>query len=94
VLSLVATGLDAILKTEWLKYIGAPGILLGLLLVVPAAVLVIRENLLIKKPIEAELADLEEFNGQPEAGPSRESPERRARERANAGSSRPHPHGA
>jgi len=63
-LSLVTNGLDAVFKLDWLKYIGAPLVLLGLLLVIPAAILVIRENLLIKKPIEAELADLGEFNGE------------------------------
>jgi hypothetical protein len=65
-LSLVISGLNAMLKLDWLKYIGAPSILLGLLLLIPAAILLIRENLLIKKPIEAELADLDEFAGQPE----------------------------
>jgi hypothetical protein len=65
-LSLFISGLNAMIKVDWLKYIGAPSILLGLLLVIPAAILVIRENQLIKKPIEAELADLEEFSGRPE----------------------------
>jgi hypothetical protein len=74
-LSLVISGLNAMVKLDWLKYIGAPSILLGLLLVIPAAILVIRENLLIRKPIEAELADLGEFGGQAE--PSRGQAERR-----------------
>ena len=72
---LVTNGLDAVFKIDWLKYIGAPAILLGLLLVIPAAIMVVRENMMIRKPIEAELADLQEFDGQPEAGPARDGAE-------------------
>jgi hypothetical protein len=67
-LSLVISGLHAIFKLDWLKYIGAPAIIVGLLLVIPAALLVIKENMMIKEPIEKELHDLKEFGGQPEAG--------------------------
>jgi hypothetical protein len=75
-LALVVNGLDAMLKLDWLKYIGAPAILLGLLLVIPAAIMIIKENMMIKRPIDMELADLKEFNGQPEAGQSRDGAER------------------
>ncbi|MDB5995592.1 MAG: hypothetical protein JWP42_2728, partial [Pseudomonas sp.] len=68
-LSLVISGLNAMVKLDWLKYIGGPSILIGLLLVIPAAILVIWENMLIKRPIEAELADLGEFSGQAEPSP-------------------------
>jgi len=62
-LALAISGVDAMLHIDWLKYIGGPAIVVGLLLVLPAAIMVIRENNLIEQPIEAELADLEEFNG-------------------------------
>ena len=88
-LGLVVNGLNAMLKMDWMKYLGAPAILLGLLLVIPAALLLIRENMMIMQPIKAELADLEEFNGQPEAGtsrgaPGRGQPERGQQERGRA----------
>lgn len=60
-LALISSGLDAVFKADWLKYIGAPGIVLGLVLVAVACVIVIVENSLIRKPIEAELDDLKEL---------------------------------
>lgn len=63
VLALVVSGLDAMLHIKWLKYIGGPAIVLGLLLVLPAAVMVIAENAMIARPIDAELADLQEYSG-------------------------------
>ena len=92
--ALVCSGLNAVFKLDWLKFIGAPCIILGLLLVIPAAAIIIVENLMIRRPIEAELADLEDFNGQPEAGPARGSAERRARPRPDTGHHQPAPHGA
>lgn len=62
-LSLASSGLDAMFKLDWLKYIGGPGIVLGLLLVVPAAIMMIIENMMIKQPIDAELDDVNELNG-------------------------------
>lgn len=61
-LALISSGLNAMFKAEWLKYIGGPGIVLGLTLVVVSCFFLIYENTLIKKPIEIELADLDEFN--------------------------------
>lgn len=60
-LALISSAVDAVFKLDWLKYIGAPGIVLGFLLVAAACVIVIVENSLIKKPIEAELDDLDEL---------------------------------
>src|SRR4051794_10090381 len=34
-LSLITSGLNPIVKLDWLKYVGAAGIILGLLLVIP-----------------------------------------------------------
>jgi hypothetical protein len=62
-LALISSALNAVFKLGWLKYIGAPGIVLGFSLVVVACVFVIIENSMIKKPIEAELHDLKQFQG-------------------------------
>lgn len=75
-LSLASSGLDAMFKLDWLKYIGGPGIVLGLLLVVPAAIMVIMENMMIKKPIDDELADVKEFNGQADSPSAEQSGQR------------------
>lgn len=58
-LALISSGLDAVFKADWLKYIGAGGIIVGLSLVVVSCVIVMVENTLIKGPIEAELEDVE-----------------------------------
>jgi len=60
-LALVSSGLDAVFKLDWLKYVGATGIIVGLLLVVVCCFVVIVENTLIKQPIEAELEDIEQL---------------------------------
>lgn len=61
-LALISSGLDAVFKFDWLKYIGATGIVVGLALVAVCCVIVIIENSLIKQPIEAELHDLDGVN--------------------------------
>jgi hypothetical protein len=61
-LALISSGLEAIFKFDWLKYIGATGIVVGLTIVAICCVIVIVENSLIKHPIEAELHDLEGLN--------------------------------
>jgi Protein of unknown function (DUF2721) len=66
VLALAVSAIDAVFHFEWLKYIGAPAIIVGLLLVLPAASLLVAENMLIRQPIEAELADLGELQGEGE----------------------------
>jgi len=55
-LSLIISALDTALKADWLKILGAPGIMLGLVLAVPAALFVALENMLIKKARNAALA--------------------------------------
>lgn len=62
-LALVISGLDAMVQVEWFKYVGGAAIVMGLFLVIPAAILMIIENQMIRRPIELELADLEEFQG-------------------------------
>jgi hypothetical protein len=62
-LALISSGLDAVFKWEWLKYIGAAGIIVGLSLVVVSCVIVIVENTMIRQPIEAELEDLNRLRG-------------------------------
>jgi hypothetical protein len=61
-LALISSGLNAVFKWDWLKYIGATGIVAGLTLVALCCVVVIIENTLIKHPIEAELHDLDGIN--------------------------------
>ena len=61
-LALISSGLNAVFKFDWLKYIGATGIVVGLTIVAICCVIVIVENSLIKHPIEAELHDLEGLN--------------------------------
>lgn len=61
-LALISSGLNAVFKWDWLKYIGATGIVVGLALVALCCVVVIIENTLIKHPIEAELHDLDGVN--------------------------------
>jgi uncharacterized membrane protein len=61
-LALISSGLNAVFKFDWLKYIGATGIVVGLTIVAICCVIVIVENSLIKGPIEAELHDLEGLN--------------------------------
>lgn len=61
-LALISSGLNAVFKWDWLKYIGATGIVIGLALVALCCVVVIVENTLIKHPIEAELHDLDGIN--------------------------------
>jgi hypothetical protein len=92
--ALVCSALNAVFKLDWLKFIGAPCIILGLFLVIPAAALIIVENRMIRRPIDAELSDLEEFNGQPQAGPARGSGERRSQPRPHTGGHQQAPHGA
>jgi len=61
-LALISSGLNAVFKWDWLKYIGATGIVAGLALVALCCFVVIVENTLIKHPIEAELHDLDGIN--------------------------------
>lgn len=61
-LALISSGLNAVFKWDWLKYIGATGIVAGLALVTLCCFVVIVENTLIKHPIEAELHDLDGIN--------------------------------
>jgi len=49
-LSLIISALDTALKADWLKILGAPGIMFGLVLALPAALFVVLENVLRKKP--------------------------------------------
>lgn len=55
-LFLIISALDTALKADWLKLLGAPGIMLGLVLALPAALFVALENVLIKKTRNAALA--------------------------------------
>lgn len=87
-LSLTISTLDAVYKADWLKLFGAPANMLRLLLLVPAAILVIMENMTNKKRRDTELAA---FRPQAQAGPA-QLPERRRRERC--GSAPLAPHGA
>lgn len=80
-LSLTISTLDAVFKADWLKLFGAPSNMLRLLLVIPAALLVLMDNMLTKKRLEAE-----------RGGPAQHIPERRARERC--GNTFLQPHGA
>jgi hypothetical protein len=61
-LALISSGVNAVFKWDWLKYVGAAGIVVGLALVAICCVVVIIENTLIKQPIEAELHDLDGVN--------------------------------
>jgi len=61
--ALATSGINAMIALDWLKYIVGPCIVFGLLLVIPPAIMLIRENMLIKQPIDAELADLDDFGG-------------------------------
>lgn len=91
-LSLMISTLDAVFKADWLKLFGAPANMLRLLLLIPAAILVIMENPMSKKRRNAALADLDAFKGQAQAGTARQVPERRTR--ARCGSALLAPHGA
>lgn len=81
-LSLMIGTLDAVLEADWPKLFGAPANMLRLLLVVPAAILVLIENTMRKKRLGAAPAA---FHGQRQAGAGQHVPERRRRER-HAGS--------
>lgn len=48
-LSLMISTLDAVSKADWLKLFGAPASMLRLLLVIPAAILLIIDNTLARK---------------------------------------------
>ena len=87
-LSLTISTLDAVFKADWLKLFGAPLNMLRLLLVIPAAILVIADRMLAQKRREAEL---DGFSCRQQAGPAQHIPERRTRERRNA---LMQPHGA
>jgi hypothetical protein len=69
ILTLVTGALSAIFPSAgFLKYIGAAGALIGLLMVIAAAIPVILENNLIQRAIESEISDLPEISeaaGQP-----------------------------
>lgn len=66
-LSLIISALDTALKADWLKFLGAPGIMLGLVLALPAALLVALENVLIKKTRNAALAGTAALDSQLQA---------------------------
>ncbi|XYJ12005.1 hypothetical protein ACSUZJ_08445 [Telluria sp. B2] len=76
-LSLTISTLDAVFKADWLKLFGAPLNMLRLLLVIPAAILVIVDNTMTRKRQGAGLGDLGGRNGQQQAGAPLHSPERR-----------------
>lgn len=84
-LSLMISTLDAVLEADWPKLFGAPVNMLRLLLVIPAAILVLMENTMSKKRLGAAPTEPGEFHGQPQAGAGQHLPERRTRER-HAGS--------
>jgi hypothetical protein len=67
-LALISSGLDAVFKFDWLKYIGAAGIVFGMTMVVICCCIVIVETTLIKQPIEAELQNIERLRDQVRAG--------------------------
>lgn len=50
-LSLMIGTLDAVFKADWLKLFGTPASILRLLLVIPAAILLIMENTLARKTL-------------------------------------------
>lgn len=50
-LSLMISTLDAVFKADWLKLFGAPASMLRLLLVIPAAILLIMESALTREPL-------------------------------------------
>jgi hypothetical protein len=55
-LPLFVTLLHAMLRIDWLKYVGTPSMASGVFALVPAAWLVIRESFLVTKPVEADVA--------------------------------------
>jgi len=67
-LSLIISALDTALKADWLKILGAPGIMFGLVLALPAALFVILENVLRKKPGHAALGGTAALDSQLHAG--------------------------
>ena len=67
-LSLIISALDTALKADWLKILGAPGIMFGLVLALPAALFVMLENVLRKKPGNAALAGAVALDSQLQAG--------------------------
>ncbi|MEW6369671.1 MAG: hypothetical protein AB1584_01955 [Pseudomonadota bacterium] len=81
-LSLMIGTLDAVLEADWLKLFGAPANMLRLLLVIPAAVLVIMDNMMRRKRLDTGLGGL---HGRTQGGAGQQVPERRARERHAAG---------
>jgi Protein of unknown function (DUF2721) len=59
ILTLICGALNAMVETlDFLKYVGTASALLGLLLVIAAAILVITENTLIQRAIDSELSDI------------------------------------
>lgn len=50
-LSLMISTLDTVFKADWLKLFGAPASMLRLLLLIPAAILLIMENTLARKTL-------------------------------------------
>ena len=69
-LSLMIGTPDAVLEADWPKLFGAPANMLRLLLVIPAAVLVIAENAMTRKRQGAGLGDRSGCNDQQPAGAS------------------------
>jgi len=67
-LSLIISALDTALKADWLKILGAPGIMFGLVLALPAALFVVLENVLRKKPGHAALGGTAALDSQLHAG--------------------------